>query len=144
MNNQYEFAAAHSYLNRVREAKRRMEKLQARADNLRSLLTDTAVHISDMPHGESPDRQKDQTIQAEIDEIERRIAELKTETEALRQEIGMTICRIPDPVSQKVLMLFYLENKNWREIAEEIRYSETKIYRLRDLGYEKLGQFIMN
>lgn len=142
MINKSEFPVACEYLGRVREANRHVEWLRERAANMRMLLTDTSVHLTDMPHSDSPDIQRDQTIQAEIDEMEREITEAEASARDIRLEVGMTVCRLSDPIIQKVLLLHYLEGKSWRDVAGEIRYSPAQTYRFRDAGYAELEEML--
>ena len=144
MNEEFEHYGIHIYLNQAREARIHLVRLEGRKKNLQLLLTDTAVHISENPHAESTDKQRDQAIHAEIDMIERKIKEIKEEIETLKKEIGMTICRISDPISQTILIKYYLEYKSWQEIAEALNYSRSQIYRYRDAGYEELKRCNMN
>ena len=57
MNQNNPYPLANAYLNRIREADRKVEYLRMRIANLRLLTTDTAVHDSDTPHASSPDQQ---------------------------------------------------------------------------------------
>ena len=82
-----DYPMACEYLGRVRQADRHVEWLRERVANMRMLLTDTSVHLTDMPHSDSPDQQKDQTIQAEIDEMEREITEAEASARDIRQEV---------------------------------------------------------
>ncbi len=139
MLNGYEVSMVYVYLNRARDARRYRDRLKARADNLRMLLTDTAAHFAEKPHGGSPDRQRDQTIQAEIDETEQKIKAAEVELDAIRQEIGMTICKIPDPVVQKVMIYRFLDEQPWKDVADKIGYSVPRAYQLRDEGIRALA-----
>ena len=135
MNNRSEYPLACEYLGQIRAADRHVEWLRDRKMNLQMLLTDTSVHLPDMPHSDSLDLQKHQTIQAEIDEMEREFKEAETAAAATRLEVGRTVCRLSDTKSQKVLLLRYLENMSWWDIASEIKYSPAQTYRFRDAGY---------
>ncbi len=136
------YPMACEYLGRVRDADRHVEWLRERKDNLQMLLTDTSVHYTDMPHSDSPDLQKHQTIQAEIDEMEREIKEAEAAAADTRLEVGRTVCRLSDPVIQRILLLYYLENKSWRDVAGEMNYSPAQTYRYRDVGYAELEKLL--
>lgn len=109
---------------------------------MRMLLTDTSVHLTDMPHSDSPDQQKNLMLLAEIDEMEREINEAEATAKGTRLEVGMTVCRLSDPIIQKVLLLHYLEGKSWRDVADEIRYSPAQTYWFRDAGYAELEEML--
>lgn len=142
MRNISTYPTACEYLGRVRQADRHVEWLRERVANMRMLLTDTSVHLTDMPHSDSPDQQKNLTLLAEIDEMEREIKEAAATAKETRLEVGMTVCRLSDPIIQKVLLLHYLEGKSWRDVAGEIRYSPAQTYRFRDAGYAELEEML--
>jgi len=136
------YPAARTFLERVRIADRKVEDMTMRIENLRMLLTDRSVHLSDMPRGSSPDQQRMQTVFAEIDELEREKAQAEAEAEVLRIEVGRMICRVSNPYSQKVLMLHYLENKQWSDIGSEVGYGRHQVYRARNAGYAELEKML--
>ena len=130
MKNEYPVAC--EYLGRVQEAERRVDSLRQRIINLRMLLTDTSAHFTDVPHSGASDLQKHESIQAEIDEMEREIIESEAAARAIRLEVGMTVCRLSDPTGQKVLIHRFIEHKEWKDVAGEIGYGLTRIYKYRD------------
>ncbi len=138
----YNYPIACEYLGRVRDADRHVEWLQERVANMRMLLTDTSVHLTDMPHSDSPDQQKNLTLLAEIDEMEREIIAAEASAKETRLEVGLTVCRLSDPVIQRVLLLYYLEKKSWRDVAGEMNYSPAQTYRYRDEGYAELEEIL--
>ena len=139
------FPAAQEYLGRIRKAERHVKWLKERKDNLQMLLTDTSVHYSmDMPHSESPDLQMHETLHAEIDALEREIREAEVAAAETKLEVGRTVCKLSEPVVQRVLLLRYLEKKSWQVIAGLIKYSPAQTYRLRDKGYKELEEMIVD
>ena len=136
------YPAARTFLERVRIADRKVEDMRMRIENLRMLLTDRSVHLSNMPRGSSPDQQRMQTVFAEIDELEREKAQAEAEAEAIRIEVGQMICRVSDLLSQKVLMMYYLEGRQWIDIGSEIGYCRHHIYRVRDKGYAEIEKML--
>ncbi len=135
---QNEYPLATDYLNRVREEDERVQWLRERANNMRMCLTDSSARMTHTPHSGSPDQQKILTILAEVDEMQEKIAEAEVAAEATRLEVGRTICALSDSTCQKVLMLYYIGKRNWQEISDEIGYSPTHVYRLRDMGLAEL------
>ena len=142
MNHKSDYPIACEYLGRVREAERHVDWLRQRVMNLRMLLTDTSVHFSDMPHSDSPDLQKHETLHAEIDELEREIAEAEKAKEDIRIEVGRTVCRLSDPLSQRAIIYHYLQGLSWRETAVKMKYSPMQVYRYRDAGYAELEEML--
>lgn len=134
--------AARAWLERPREAERNAERLRRRVENLRLLTTDTSSHLTGMPRTESPDLQRTASLLAEIDEAERALAAAEAEAEALRVETGVAVCRVPDPVQQRVLLLRYLEGRSIKDIAARISYSRTQTYRFHELGLAEIGKML--
>ena len=138
----YEYPMACEYLGRVQDAERHVEWLRERVANMRMLLTDTSVHYTDMPHSDSPDLQKHQTIQADIDEMEREIKAAEAAATDARLEVGRTVCRLSDTTAQKVLIFRYLDFKSWRDIANEIRFSLSRTYKYHDEALMELERIL--
>jgi len=137
------YPLAQKYLGRVREAERKVEQMEFRKANLRMLLTDTSVHLSDMPRSDSPDPQRHQTIHAEMDALEREIASARQELEKTREETGMMVCRLSRPTTQRVMLLYYFQNKrSWLEVAQELGYSKAQVFRYRDEGFAELEKML--
>ena len=86
-----------------------------------------------------PDAQLD-IIELEMtEEVQCHAAE---EIEQKRERIGAAIRLISDPVSQRCLILHYLENRGWKEVAAIMRYSPIQTYRYRISGYTELENFL--
>ena len=137
------YPVAQEYLARVREAARKVEQLEYREANLRMLLTDTSVHLSDMPRSDSPDPQRHQTIHAEMDALEREIASARQELEKTREETGMMVCRLSRPTTQRIMLLYYFQNnRSWHEVAQELGYSKAHVFRHRDEGFAELEKML--
>ena len=111
MNKAPAYPAALTFLGRYQTARRKVEWLRRQIFNLRRLTTDTSVHLTDMPHCDSPDQQKLLTILAEIDDLERQIPEAEREAERIRLDIGAGISRIENQVIQDILYDRYLDGK---------------------------------
>jgi len=137
-----EYPAAREYLDQVRKAKNHVKRLRYRLENLRMLLTDTAVHPADVPHTGSGDLQKHETIQAEIDELEREIATAEKREREIREKVGVTICRLEDPTVQRVLILFILEEKGWKDIADIMLFRRSSVYKIIENGLSELESIL--
>jgi len=138
-----EYPAAREYLNQVRRAKRRVERLRWRMTNLRMLLTDTAVHPANVPRTGSGDLQKHETIQAEIDELEREIATAEKREREIREEVGITICRLEDPMVQRVMILRYLDGECWKDVAQKTNYGLSQTFRFNEIGLSELEKLLV-
>jgi len=137
------YPVAQEYMGRVRDAERKVEQLEYQKANLRMMLTDTSVHLSDMPRSDSPDLQRHQTIQAKIDTLEQEIAAARQERKKTREETGMMLCRLSRPVTQRIMILYYFHpNRSWKEVANELGYSKAQVLRYRDEGFAELEKLL--
>lgn len=64
----------------------------------------------------------------------RRLSEL----EALREEIKLAIENLENNAQRTVLMLRYVECREWHEIAESTNYCERQVYRYHTAGVQAL------
>ena len=133
---------AKEYLGRARAAMKRVEMLEERKANLQWLCTDTANHLRETPGNHGADLQKNERLIAEIDSVERELEEARREAENIRNEIGIMICRISNPLTQKILMLYYLENKTWNDVAGLIKYGVAQMHRYRESGYVEIEKML--
>ena len=85
--------------------------------------------------------------------LERELAALEFDTsskaEKRRQEIHQSLYRlqlfilnIPDATIRLLLLKRFIEKKRWRQIAVELNYSESHIYRLRTRALLALLPFV--
>ena len=81
-------------------------------------------------------------ITAEIADTERQITAAKEETERIRLEVRAMISQIKDPMGQKTIMLYYLENQTLQEISKEICYSRTQTFRLLETGLAEIERML--
>ena len=133
---------AHEYLEQVRKAENRVKRLEMRAENLRMLTTDTANHLTATPVGPNPEKDKMGRIMAEVDEIEKRIEAAKEVLQQKREKVSTLISMITDPVSQRCMILHYLENEKWIDVAAILGCSRAHEYRCRMVGYEQLEKLL--
>ena len=129
-------------LDQIREKKRNVELLRQRVSLLRMLTTDTSAHLREVPGSDSPDQQRIATLMTEIDGVEREIAAAEREIRLARLDAGIAISRICEPRAQRVLQLYYLEDKSWGSIAEEMSYSKTAVFSFREIGMTEMENLL--
>ena len=136
------YAKATAYLERLRKAENHVKGLETRAESLRMMATDTSNHMSGISGRGGGDRDRTGRMMAEIDEIERQLETARDEARKTREEIGMKLCQISDPIAMKAIVLHDIEHLSGEETAEIMRCSRTQIYRLRDAGYAELEKIL--
>ncbi len=142
MRNKRQFPWAMAFLEQVRKAQRRVELIEDRIRCLDLMMTDIAVHLSEVHVRSSGDPQKNEWYMAQKDELEREKTEAEAEKEQVLNQVRKMISRIPNPDAQEVLIHYYLNGKTWEQAAQEIHYSKMQAYRLRDEGYEELERML--
>ena len=136
------YAKARAYLGQVRKADDRVKWLVMRLENLRMLAMDPAKHEVGMPASGNADQDRTGRIMGEIDEMERRIEEAREEARRIREEVGMKVYQISDPIVQKAIILHDLDYHTCEEIAGIMLSSRTQVYRWRNEGYAELEELI--
>ena len=106
------------------------------------LATDTANHMKGTSASGSGEKDRTGRIMAEIDETERRLETAKDEARKTREEVGMKLYQISDPIAMKAIVLHDIEHLSGEETAEIMRCSRTQIYRWRDAGYAELEKIL--
>ncbi len=131
-----------AFLGRIRKLQRQIFKLEAQRYNQQLLLSDRSSHLTGMPHSDSPDLQKDQTRTVEIDELKERIDEAWERIKTLKTEIGEIISKIDDPISQRVLILHFVQNEPWINTARAIGYCPRSMRKFRDAALTEVEEML--
>ena len=103
---------------------------------------DTANHLNGASPGGKGDGDRIGRIMAEIVDTEQQISAAKEEAERIRLEVRETVTQIDNPVSQKVIMMYYLEHRILHEIAQEICYSQTQAFRVLETGLAEIERIL--
>ena len=77
-------------------------------------------------------------VMAEVDELDRKIEELKRQRFEAIREIAGEIDRLEDSRERIILDAYYLSGEPMESIAAYLNYSLSHVYRLRDSGVEKM------
>ena len=136
------YAKAQEYLEQICNADQRVKKLEMQKENLQMMAEDTANHLNRIAGKGTADPDRMAWIFAEIDEIERKILKAREEALAIRDEVKKTVNQISDPIWQKVILLYHLDNHTMLEIADIMRCSRMQVNRFRDAGYEELEKML--
>ena len=142
MKDSLKVMAAHAYLGRIGKAERELEQLKTRRSYMQMLLTDTAIHLTETPHTGTADPQREQEIHAEIDSLDREIAEAEIRAMRIKREIGMALYRLTDLNTQEAMMLHYVKRMKWRDVAEKMQYSLQRVYQFRENGIKELASML--
>ena len=121
---------AKEYLSQVMYIDQRINSKLEQVTRLRENVTNCTATLSDMPRPDSPNKQRMEETICKIVDLEREINADIDRLVDLKAEARKAINAVSDPVQQLILELRYLCYKPWLEIMEELRLSETSIYRI--------------
>ena len=131
--------AAREFLGRARALRREIENKQRRIQTLRDMATSTTGTMSDMPHSDSPNLQRMETVLCKAADLERELAEDKATLAAVKEEITEAICDLDEYKEQQALFGRYVECKEWEDIAKACGYHKRTVQRYHDAGVEHLA-----
>lgn len=121
------------YLKRYRKNRALIDRLKDKVEALNGrIYTLRSPVISDMPRGGK--RVEVSDLIADREELERRIDRLESKGKEIKSEILDQIDGLDDPRYAEVLESFFIDCKDFYEIAEEMDYTERHIIRLYSEG----------
>ena len=121
---------ARAFLDRLRVMAHRLDVMAAQCRALHEMATNANAQISDMPRSDSPNLHRLEDLMCRIADLDTDIANGKIEMENIRLEIALMICRLGDPVIERVLTLRYIDCKKWSDIMNELGYSRSRVFGL--------------
>ena len=116
------------YLRKYRESIRRISRIEAEIEEVRSMKTSISVGGNDgMPRGSG---QSDlSSYAATLDKLERDLICERYNRIKLYTDIRNRIENLPNTNEKDVLFFRYVKGLEWYEIAEKMNYSERHIHR---------------
>ena len=129
---------AKEYLGQAYRLDQRINSKLEQISMLRDLATKATAAISDMPHSDSPNLQQMESTVLKIIDLEHEINRDIDGLVDLKRELIAAINAVDVPEYQTVLELRYLCYKTWEEIADELGYCPSNIYRLHGRALEIL------
>jgi len=137
---------AKMYLKQIEIMDQRINSKLAVLESLKAMATKTTSTISDMVVSKTRNNQAMEDTIVRIMEMQEQINRDIDRLVALKQEILGKIQEISDPRMQAILEMRYVCQKSWHEIADELHYCESKIFKLhrRALKEIKVPDFIEN
>ena len=102
--------------------------------SIRNLIQGTSVAINGLPHQESPDPYRLESLMAKALDIEMEITRLSEELGNAISEVTEAINSVNDPSCQEVLTARYLCFEDWTTIARKLNYCKDWVFRLHRKG----------
>ena len=109
-----------------REIARRTERIKV----LRSMATRLTRRLKSVHVQASPNPAATQAFLDEAADEETEVRRLQELRRRLQAEITFTISRLEDPAMARLLECRYLEGFSWMEIADELRCSDSAVFRI--------------
>ena len=120
----------------ARESMRKLHRLRRLIEDKERLLEELTeqrdsimVYLSDMPRG-SPDGSPVERIAIEIADLTQEIAVEMDEFLDYQRTIFGMIFRIDNHAIRRVLIMRYIDGRTYADIARELGYSPSSVYRL--------------
>ena len=125
---------ARTLLERIIRIRKAIDYRRTKIDTLTDQAEISSSRLTGMPHNPSPIASALESAVCRKVDLEREIAALEIERNALIAQIDL----LEDPVLSKLLMLRYVQETRWDEIMATMGYSETHIHRLHREALESL------
>lgn len=115
------------YLRGYRRHVRKLSRIEAELEELRTMKMAISVNNDGMPHGSG---QSDMSgYAAELDQLERNLIRERDQRFKGYREISERISKMKSENERDVLFYRYIKGLAWWEIAEKMGYSERQIHR---------------
>lgn len=129
---------AKEYLSQAFHIDQRINSKLEQVMKLRETSTKATATLSDMPRSDTPNVHRLEDTICKIIDLENEINHDIDKLVDLKREARDVISQLSDPDQQLILELRYLCYKTWEEIADELGYCPSNIYRLHGRALEIL------
>lgn len=134
---------AKEFLRRTIKIRKEIDEIEQRIKEVRvSYMAPRAIQYNDMPKAHNTSDLSDYYARVEI--YVDMLLEREKELIGVNADIMMTVDRIADPDERRVLMLRYVDQKRWIEIARAIPCSERAVYYLHGRALKSLEQILQS
>ena len=121
---------AKEYLSQAMYIDQRIDSKLEQLMKLRESATKATATLSDMPRPDSPNVQSMEETIVKIVDLEREINRDIDALVDLKAEARKVISKLDNPEQQLILEMRYLCYKSWAEIAEDLSFSESNVYKI--------------
>lgn len=125
---------ARELMNRPFELKRQIRIKTSQLQGIRNLINGTSAVISEIPHSDSPDVHRLESLMVQSLDLELEIKKLNEDLARATAEVTSAINSINNPSCEEVLTARYLGFKDWTTIARELDFCKDWVFRLHRKG----------
>ena len=129
------YITAKKYLEQINAVNLRLRSLASQRRSLEDALYNVSPKLTHTPRAPSRDVHRMSGLVAAKLDVEN---EMETASDKLA-EVHKTINRVPDTCCQAVLVARYVDGKRWGDIANEVGFSQSRIYDFHRLGLEHIA-----
>lgn len=134
-NTQNENDRKKEYLRGYRKHGRKIRRIEAEIEEIRSMKLYPSMNNDGMPHGgNQTDLSK---YAAELTELEQKLYQEGIEQLRAYNDISIEINSVKDESEKDVLFYRYIKGLEFWEIAKEMEYSERQIHRIHEKALKK-------
>lgn len=122
-----ENAKKKEYLYGYRSHVRRISRIEAELEEIRSMKTSPSVNNDGMPHGSSQSDLSDYA--SNLDELESELLKERHQRILTYKDISERIKHLRSENEKDVMFYRYIKGLEWWEIAERMKFSERQVFR---------------
>ena len=133
---------AKQYLMQAFRMKRKIEYLQEDILRLEAAATDCSPNLTGMPHNPSPSHSRMADIVCKIIDRKAELEKQITELTALMAEIKYKLTLMENGDYKKLLYKRYVEGAEWQDIAMDMYFAESYLYRMHNRALAAFEQIL--
>ena len=113
-----------------RQIRREIERKQMRIETLRRFAEHLTSPLREVRVKSTPDPTRMQALLAEAADEEKQLPLLEAELEQALAAAAIMVSTLPDERLVHLMELRYLEGRSWEEVAAEMGYSQSQMFKL--------------
>ena len=125
-----------NYLRQYRKHKRKINRIEAEIEEIRSMKMYPSMNNNGMPHGYGQRDMSDYAV--ELLKKEDKVYQEGIEQVKIYNDISFRINQLEDENEKDVLFYRYIKGYEWWEVAKAMGYSERRIYEIHGDALKKL------
>ena len=123
------------YLQQYRHATLAARQIEQEIEELRASVGVQGLKLDDMPKGTNQSDLSGYAVK--LDALERKLEKQLIKRLKLREEITRRIERQENEMDRVILRMRYISFLKWEEIAEELAYSERRVYQMHGAALQR-------
>ena len=113
-----------------RQIRREIERKQMRIETLCRFAEHLTSPLKEITVKSTPDPTRMQALLAEAADEEKQLPLLEAELDRALTAAAITVSTLPDTRLVRLMELRYLEGRSWEEVAAEMGYSQSQMFKL--------------